>query len=214
MADLLIKDGQTYLFQGDSITDAGRRAAAAPFGTGYARLFIDLMTANRPDRQITWINKGIGGNRVTDLFDRWTDDTIRFQPDWVSILIGINDLHSVLRGVEPNVPVDLYREKYDAILTRLEQETDAQVLIIDPFYISTDGTGDSFRALVLQTIPGYIAVAQEMAAAHGCRHIPMHDIYAEHLKHREPDFYCPEPVHPGPSGHMVIANAMLGALTK
>jgi len=214
MADLLIQNGQTWLFQGDSITDAGRRAAAAPFGTGYARLFIDLVTAHYPERHITWINKGIGGNRVTDLFDRWTDDAIRFQPDWVSILIGINDLHSVLRGAEPNVPVELFREKYDAILTRLAQETDAQVLIIDPFYMSTDRAADSFRALVLDTIPGYIAVAREMAAAHGCRHIPMHDIFAEHLKHREPDFYCPEPVHPGPAGHLLIATKMLEALTK
>lgn len=213
MADLLVRDGQTFLFQGDSITDAGRRAAA-PFGAGYAKLFIDLVTANYPDRQITWINRGIGGNRVTDLFDRWTDDTIRFQPDWVSILVGINDLHSVLRGAEPKVPVELYRDKYDAILTRLEQETQAQVVIIDPFYISTDRTADSFRALVLQTIPDYIAVCRELARKHGCRHIPLHDIFAEHLKYRDPDFYCPEPVHPGPAGHMVIANALLQALTE
>ncbi len=214
MSDFLVQDGQTYLFQGDSITDAGRRAAAAPFGGGYAKLFIDLATANCPDRQITWINKGIGGNRVTDLFDRWTDDAIRFQPDWVSILVGINDLHSALRGVEGSVTPELFAEKYDGILSRLDAETDAQVLIIDPFYISADTCGDSFRAVVLETIPDYIAVSQEMAKSHGCRHIPMHDIYAEHLKHREPDFYCPEPVHPGPSGHMVVANAMIKALTE
>lgn len=214
MADFLVQDGQTYLFQGDSITDAGRRAAAAPFGTGYAKLLIDLATANCPDRQITWINKGIGGNRVTDLFDRWTDDAIRFQPDWVSVLVGINDLHSLLRRVEGSVNPELFREKYDGILARLEAETDAQVLLIDPFYISAETNGDGFRAVVLETIPDYIAVAQELAKAHGCRHIPMHDIFAEHLKHRAPDFYCPEPVHPGPSGHMVIANAMMKALTE
>ncbi|HUS81402.1 MAG TPA: SGNH/GDSL hydrolase family protein [Armatimonadota bacterium] len=213
MADFLVQDGQTYLFQGDSITDAGRRAAAAPFGTGYAKLFIDLVTAHYPERDITWINKGIGGNRVTDLFDRWTDDTIRFQPDWVSILIGINDLHSVLRGAQPNVPVELYRERYDAILSRLEDETDAGVLLIDPFYMSADTAGDGFRRLVLDTIPSYIEVVHEMAESHGCRHIPMHEIFAEHLKYREPDFYCPEPVHPGPAGHLLIATKMLEALT-
>ncbi len=189
MSDFLVQDGQTYLFQGDSITDAGRRAAAAPFGAGYAKLFIDLATANCPDRQINWINKGIGGNRVTDLFDRWTDDAIRFQPDWVSILVGINDLHSLLRRVEGSVNPELFREKYDGILTRLDEETDAQALIIDPFYIS-----------VLEMMPDYIAVALELAEAHGCRHIPMHDIFAEQLKYREPDFFCNEPVHPGPGG--------------
>ncbi len=214
MSDFLVQVGQTYLFQGDSITDAGRRAAAAPFGGGYAKLFIDLATANCPDRQINWINKGIGGNRVTDLSDRWTDDAIRLQPDWVSILVGINDLHSLLRGTDPNVPVDLFASKYEGILERLNEETDAQVLLIDPFYISAETCGESFRCVVLETIPDYIAVVQGLAKAHGYRHIAMHDIYAEHLKHREADFYCPEPVHPGPSGHMVIANAMMNALTE
>jgi len=214
MADFLVQDGQTYLFQGDSITDAGRRAAAAPFGTGYAKLFIDLVTADYPEREIAWINKGIGGNRVTDLCDRWTDDAIRFQPDWVSILIGINDLHSVLRGAQPNVPVELYREKYGAILRRLEDETDASVLLIDPFYISTETSGDSFRKVVLDAIPEYIEVVGEMADSHGCRHIPMHDIFAEQLKFREPDFYCPEPAHPGPAGHMLIASRLLRVLTE
>ncbi|HCA46082.1 MAG TPA: GDSL family lipase, partial [Armatimonadetes bacterium] len=74
------------------MTDAGRRTTAAPFGTGYAKLTVDLVTARYPERRIHWINKGIGGNRVTQLAERWTDDVIRHEPDWVSILIGINDV--------------------------------------------------------------------------------------------------------------------------
>ncbi len=214
MSEFLVQDGQTYIFQGDSITDAGRRAAAAPFGTGYAKLTIDLVTAKYPERKINWINKGIGGNRVTQLAERWTDDTIRHDPDWVSILIGINDLHSMLRQGEPIVPVDLFREKYDEIISRTISETGAQVLIIDPFYISIDSAGQSWRTIVLEALPAYIKVAREMAQKHGCRHIPMHDIYQEHLALREADVFCAEPVHPGPTGHMCIANAILDALTE
>ncbi|MGC9318667.1 MAG: SGNH/GDSL hydrolase family protein [Armatimonadota bacterium] len=214
MADLPVQDGQTYIFQGDSITDAGRRAAAAPHGTGYAKLTIDLVTAKYPEREIRWLNKGIGGNRVTQLAERWTDDVIRHQPDWVSILIGINDLHSVIRQAEPMVPAELYREKYDEILTRTAEETDARVLLLDPFYISADSAEGSFRALVMERIPQYIEVVQQMAKEHGCRHIATHELFQQHLKYRESEFFCPEPVHPGPSGHMVIANAIVEALTE
>lgn len=214
MADFLVQDGQTYIFQGDSITDAGRRAAAAPFGTGYAKLTIDLVTAKYPERNIRWINKGIGGNRVTQLAERWTDDVIRHQPDWLSILIGINDVHSVLRQAEPMVPVELFREKYEEILTRTREETGAQVLLLDPFYITIDDDSPSWRAVVMEALPAYIEVVHEMVEKFGCRHIATHDLFQQHLKYRESEVFCPEPVHPGPTGHMIIANAIVEALTE
>lgn len=214
MAEFLLQDGQTYIFQGDSITDTGRRAANAPLGTGYAKLTVDTVTAKYPERRIRWINRGIGGNRVTQLAERWTDDVIRHEPDWVSILIGINDVHSMLRQMEPIVPVELYREKYDEIISRTIAETGAQVLIIDPFYMSIDSAGQDWRTVVLDALPKYIRVSREMAERHGCRHIPMHEIFQEHLAVREAEVFCPEPVHPGPTGHMVIANAIIDALTE
>ena len=212
MAELAVQDGQTYLFQGDSITDAGRRAAAAPYGIGYAAIFIDMVTAQYPERNIRFINKGIGGDRVTGLYDRWTDDVIRHQPDWVSILIGINDLHSVLRAADPMVPVELYREKYEGILARTRQETDASIVLLDPFYMSIDGEGDGFRAMVLETIPAYLAVVHEMAEKYQTRHVPLHDVFARQLQYRDSDVFCPEPVHPNHTGHVVIATALLQAL--
>jgi len=42
--------------------------------------------------------------------------------------------------------------------------------------------------------------------------VVLHDIFAEHLKYRESEVFCPEPVHPGRTGHVVIANAVLEAL--
>lgn len=214
MSDFLVQDGQTFIFQGDSITDTGRRAASAPFGTGYAKLTIDLVTAKYPERDILWINKGIGGNRVTQLAERWTDDVIRHDPDWVSVLIGINDIHSVVRGAEPVVPVELYREKYDEILSRTADETDARMLLLDPFYISIDTSEASFRSIILAKLPEYVEVVHEMAEKHQCHHIRTHDLFQEQLRYRESEFFCPEPVHPNACGHMIIANAIIDTLTK
>ncbi len=213
MADFPVLDGQLFLFQGDSITDAGRRGGAAPLGEGYASIFTQLMTAAYPDREVRYINKGIGGDNTVGLRNRWEDDVIRHRPDWLSILIGINDLHTFLYQSNPCVGVDVYREKYDSILATTREKTRAQIVLLDPFYISLDDRGQSFRSTVLQTIGDYIAVVDEMAAKYGTYHLKTHELFARHLQHREADYFCPEPVHPNRAGHIVIAQAMMDVLS-
>ncbi len=122
MSDFWIKDGETMLFIGDSITDCGRRGAEAPLGSGYVSLFSELATARYPDRQIRYINKGIGGNKITDLSERWRDDVLFHKPDRLSIKIGINDLHSHLRGADGGVSPELFAERYDGVLALTKQE--------------------------------------------------------------------------------------------
>jgi hypothetical protein len=67
MAELPVKEGETFLFIGDSITDCGRRAPATPLGEGYVAYFVDIATSHRPERGIKWINKGIGGDNIGNL---------------------------------------------------------------------------------------------------------------------------------------------------
>jgi lysophospholipase L1-like esterase len=210
MAQLAVQDGQTFLLIGDSITDCGRRYEAAPYGSGYVGLLIELITTRWPERAIRYLNKGIGGNRVTDLRDRWHDDVMRHRPDWLSIMIGINDLHSTFGdgGVDPA----LFRETYDAILKEATTEFGPQVVLLEPFYVSTDTEGNSFRARVLELIPEYLSVVHDMADRYGARLVRTHEVFQRQLVYREPDVFCPEPVHPHRSGHLIIAHALLQAL--
>jgi acyl-CoA thioesterase I len=213
MSDLAVQDGQTLLFIGDSITDCGRRDVAAPYGNGYVSLLIELVAARWPERDIRYINKGIGGNRVTDLRARWQDDVVRHRPEWLSVKIGINDLHSYLGGAPDGVSPALFRELYDSILAEAAEAFSPQIVLIDPFYLSTDTSGASFRSKVLETIPEYIGVVHDMAAKHGARLVKTHEIFQRQLTCREPDVFCPEPVHPYRSGHLIIAEALLDALS-
>ena len=66
----------------------------------------------------------------------------------------------------------------------------------------------------MEALPAYIEVTRQMAAKFGCRHIATHEIYQQHLQYRESEKFCAEPVHPGPTGHMIIANAIVAALTE
>lgn len=205
-----IKPGQTLLFTGDSITDCGRRAANAPMGNGYASMINDLIVARYPAHRLNVINTGISGNTVRDLFNRWTDDVIRYQPDWLSIKIGINDIHRVLRNVpDAAVTPEQFEDLYDKILARVKKETKANIILVDPFYISNDNATDSFRWLVLKGLPDYIKTVEKMAKKYKTRRVKTHEIFKQQLKYYPADKFCPEPVHPNPTGHMVIAQAWL-----
>ena len=210
-----IRNGQTILFIGDSITDCGRRAAERPLGAGYVRMFRDMLIAREPAKGIAVINKGIGGDRVTGLRNRWEDDVLRHRPDWLSVKIGINDLHSALRQAPDPVPVELYHECYDDILSRTKARLpQCRILLIDPFYTSTDRSPSSFRKGVLDLIPKYIGVVHAMSRKYGTRRVRTHDMFRKLLRYHEPDVFCPEPVHPNPTGHLVIAEAVYAALSK
>ncbi len=200
------------LFIGDSITECGRRGADAPLGGGYVRLFTELATANYPDRVIRYINKGIGGNRITHLKERWHDDVFENRPNRLSIKIGINDLHSVLRAAEGPVSPALFEEIYEELLSSTADTLGCPVTLLSPFYISTDRTSDTFRRRVLDFIPEYISVVEKMSERHGTGLICLHTLFAAQLKTRDAEAFCPEPVHPNRTGHMVIAKALFDSL--
>ncbi len=208
-----IKSGQTILFIGDSITDCGRRGPNMPLGVGYVKLFADMCVARHSGKAITIINKGIDGDVVTGLRDRWSDDVILNKPDWLSIKIGINDLHRTLNQNPNSVPPELYREAYEDILKRTREAfPKCKILLIDPFYISTDDAPTSTRAAVLKLLPEYLKVVNSLSKKYETRHIKTHDLFKRLLKSYKPDTLCPEPVHPNPTGHMVIADAVYTAL--
>lgn len=212
MGDLCFQDGQTVLFIGDSITDCGRRGPAAPLGDGYVSLLAEMITARWPERRIRYINTGIGGDRVTGMKNRWQDDVIRHEPDWLSVKIGINDLHSALLQGPDAVPPERYRDCYDWILADARKKTSAQFILVEPFYISQDQTGQTLRSQVLGLIPEYIAVVRGMADKYDARLVRTHDAFQNHLAYRGADTFCPEPVHPNRAGHIVLATEVLSVL--
>lgn len=207
-----VQSGQLVLCIGDSITDCGRRNDKAPYGDGYVSLLRELVIARHPEREIRWLNRGIGGNTVEDLKNRWEDDCLREKPDWLTIKIGINDLHQTLRKGERAVDPARFRTLYTEILDRAKAATKAQVVLIDPFYLSTDAETDSFRAQVLKLLPEYLAVVAEMARTFGTRRVKTQELFDAQMKHRSPNDFAPEPVHPYRLGHVVMANAVYEAL--
>lgn len=210
-----IKNGQTVLFIGDSITDCGRRAAERPLGNGYVKLFHDMLTTREPEKKVNIINKGIGGDTVTGLQTRWTDDVLAHKPEWISIKIGINDLHRTLRQNADAIPPEVFRNAYSDILSRTKSALPkCEILLIEPFYISVEKNAHSFRKSVLDLLPEYIAVVREMSKKYKTRLVKTHEMFQKLLKHYDADTFCPEPVHPYLTGHLAIAEAVYSTLSK
>jgi lysophospholipase L1-like esterase len=210
---LVIPAGSTVLFTGDSITDSDRRGASAPLGNGYVSMVADLVLAKYPEHDLRLINTGISGNNIRDLFDRWTDDVIRLQPDWLSIMIGINDINAWLsktpgRSVSPEEYAELYLKN----LERVKSETSAKIILIDSFYISTDHGSESYRSRILRHLPTYLETVSKMVEKFGTFHVRYHDMFQHLLKKNAPDRFCPEPVHPNRSGHLLMAYEWLRVL--
>lgn len=212
---LKIKNNESILFVGDSITDCGRRDINRPLGDGYVKFFSDFMTAREPAKRITIINKGISGNTVKDLQARWYDDVLRHKPDWLSIKIGINDLHRYMANTPESVSPEEFIASYDDILSQTKQRIPhCKILLIEPFYISNEKSHTSIRHDVLKLIPEYISVVRKMHQKYRTKIVKTHTVFSKLLKYYESDTFCPEPVHPNSTGHLVIAEAVYSALSK
>ena len=211
MAGIKLRSGEKLVFAGDSITDCGR-FQFPPLGNGYVYIFSNLLLAKHPDVQVNIVNAGVSGNTVIDLKSRWEDDVLSIGPDWVSILIGINDIHRHLSG-QPGLDPESYYRNYREILelTR-ERLSHVRFILMAPFYISRATVGDSFRRRVLELLPAYIDRVRQLSREFNAVFIDLHAMFQQLLKYRDPTVYAPEAVHPTPAGHTAIALAILEAL--
>ncbi len=189
------------LFQGDSITDAGRdKRNYHDVGPGYPKYAVEHITQAFPDTEFEFINFGISGNRTDQLFDRLYKDGIAFQPDIISILIGINDIWHRHGGDRVETTDAQIATNYRAILERLKAQTNAKIVILAPFLLdSTDK--EEWRPEVERLLPIVRSLAAEFADAY----IPLDTLFAEALKTQpEPQFYAADGVHPNENGRAFI----------
>lgn len=196
------------LFQGDSITDCGRDRSstdantAGALGTGYALFAAAASLAARPDRALKFFNRGISGNKVPDLMQRWRTDTIDLQPDVLSILIGVNDFwHKLDHGYTGTVAD--YEEQYLTLLDETRRALPKVYLIIfEPFVLRCG-------AVTARWFPEFDqrrAVAARVAAHANATFVPLQAIFDRKVRSSPPEYWAADGVHPTPAGHALIAN--------
>jgi acyl-CoA thioesterase I len=200
----IIQDGSVVLFQGDSITDAGRsREDDNDLGSGYPALTAAWFAALHPGTNVRFINRGISGNRAGDLRTRWQADCLDLKPDLVSILIGINDTWRRYDSQDPT-SVETYQDNFRAILRQTAQ-SGAQILILEPFLLPVPEDRKTWRV----DLDPKIQAARELAREFNSSYIALDGLFAQASVRRDPAFWLPDGVHPSLAGHALIAQAWL-----
>jgi len=157
----MIPAESTVLFQGDSITDAGRaRDQFDSLGQGYAMIAAAWYNATYPEHKVRFLNRGISGNRSCDLVTRWDADCIALKPDIVSIMIGIND---TWRGVDSNMPTtaEQFKSNYRAILQATTERLAARIIILEPFLLVNQPNYAAMRADLNAKIDAIMSLTNE-----------------------------------------------------
>lgn len=199
---------QRILFQGDSITDVGRsREVDRLSGSGYPTLIAAQLGYEAPGAY-EFLNRGISGNRISDLLARIKVDIINLQPDVLSILIGVNDVwHEAAH--QNGVHTALYETLYDVLITEVKAALpEIRILILEPFVLrgsATEAAFDEFSA----EVPLRAAAAKRVAEKHGLEYIPLQEKFEAACRLAPPEYWLADGVHPTPAGHELIARAWL-----
>lgn len=205
-----ILDGQTILFTGDSITDCGRDRPIGMgngLGNGYVSLVNGFWSATNPECNIKVLNTGISGNRVTDLDGRWQEDVLDIAPDWLSIMIGINDVWRQFDNPDMDqVQINLYEKVYRKLLEQTRGSLKGLVLMT-PYLIEPD-LSDPMRAQMNR----YSALVEKFATEFDAVFVNTQAAFDKYLKHRSSQTLCGDRVHPNLTGHMIIARSFLAEI--
>ncbi len=210
----LIQPSDTVLFQGDSITDAGRKRDQGDqpnhqpaMGGGYAWMAASQLLVGRAD-DLKVFNRGISGNKVYQLADRWQQDCLDLKPNVLSILIGVNDVSHMLKG-RFDGSVEIYEQDYHALLKRTKAALPKVKLVVcEPFVLRCGAVDDRW----FPTFDGYRAAARRAAEAAGAVFVPFQTMFDRAVKFAPPEHWAQDGVHPSDFGNSLMAHAWLEAV--
>ena len=214
MPDILpnFPPNSTILFQGDSITDGGRWHTSDPnhyFGQGYMFIVAAHCGARHPKSNWTFVNRGISGNKVTDLAARWQTDTLDINPDVLSILIGINDS---LNDKDPGAAA--YEIIYSDILQQtVESNPSIKIILCEPFALPVGYLIENYISIAADVKQRQDAVAR-LASKFNATIVPLQRAFDEACDVAPAEYWLWDGIHPTAAGNQLIADEWLKAATS
>lgn len=204
----LVQSGDTILFQGDSITDAGRNKEQtalvnqqSAFGNGYAWMAASQMLVSHPNDKFRCFNRGISGNKVYQLAERWQTDCLDLKPDLLSVLIGVNDIWHKLNGNYEGT-VEIYEQDYRKLLERTQDVLpQVKLVVCEPFVLRCGAVTDKW----FPEFDEYRAAARRVSDSTGARFVPFQAMFDRAIEFAPPEYWSADGVHPSPQGASLMA---------
>lgn len=211
---MLLKANQKLVMIGDSITDCGRTQPIGeglfePYGKGYVNLVNGLLGATYPELAIRVVNVGTSGHTTRDLKARWERDVLALKPDWVTCMIGTNDVWRQF-DLPMQSEVHVLPAEYEANLDALVKQTVKKVrgfVLLTPFFMEPNRK-DPMR----EQMDRYGAIVKKIAGKYKTHFVDTQAAFDKVLKHYYPATLGWDRVHPSTVGHTVIARALLSEL--
>lgn len=201
------------LFQGDSITDSGRDFNYDPnMGYGYATMTAGKILMDYPG-QFRFLNRGISGNRIVDVYARIKKDIINLKPDYLSILIGVNDVwHEI--SEQNGVSAEKFRMVYDLLIRELKEALpELKILILEPFVLEGPATKHAIDTFTTE-VAKRAAVCKELAEEHGLIFIPLQKKLEALARATSNTYVLIDGVHPNTAGYELISRELYAAYSK
>jgi lysophospholipase L1-like esterase len=207
-----LSQGDIILFQGDSITDAGRKKddaganSGAALGKGYPFIAASELLNKYPEKNLQIYNKGISGNKVFQLAERWDADCLGLEPTVLSILVGVNDFwHTLTNGYTGTIRT--YRDDFATLIDRTKSKLPNVKLVIgEPYAVI------GVKAVDAKWYPAfneYRQAARELADKYDAVFIPYQAIYDKAQKTAPGAYWTADGVHPSLAGAALMAQAWL-----
>ena len=207
---------KVILFQGDSITDAERcKSNDFNCGNGYPNLVKAQLGFENPDKYVFY-NRGVSGDRVIDMYARIVCDVLNLKPDYMSVLIGVND---IWHGIDwaNGTGLERYEKVYNMFIEEIKAELpDIKIMILEPFVLrgrSTDDTPEQpDRFEKFKTGVSEMAkAARRVAEKNGLVFVELQDKFDKACELAEPSYWLADGVHPTAMGHELIKRVWLKA---
>lgn len=207
------------LFQGDSITDCSRNGDYFfKIGTGYANAVTAELGAKYPN-EYEFVNMGISGNRIVDLFARIKSDFINLNPDVASIYIGVNDSWHEIKHVN-GVSTEKFETIYDMMICEIYASCpDIKLILIAPFVLegketcNTEDCPDRLNRFITDVGEKAQAV-KRIAQKYNLPLIDLQTAFDEACEVASPDYWTIDGVHPTLAGHNIIKNLWIQEFEK
>jgi lysophospholipase L1-like esterase len=203
------KKSLVILFQGDSITDGNRGCSKDPnhiMGHGYAFSIASRVGADFAEANHVFYNRGISGNKVTDLQKRWQTDTLDIKPDLLSVLVGINDTAMLVskQAVE-DADIDLFETTYRDILTQSKQQNPDTVFVLClPFVYAVanvKGNWNKYSSIAARLTERVKKLAVEFNAVV----VDFQAVFDKAVKKAPIEYWIWDGIHPTVAGHELMA---------
>ena len=208
---MIFENGDRIVFAGDSVTDMGStnpvgEGLREALGQGYVRRIENLLSAVYPEVMTRVTNSGISGNTSRSLLARWQRDVVDLHPQWVSIMIGVNDVwrqFDTPQIGENAVLPDEYERNLIAMIESVKDNVKG-IFLITPYYMEPL-KADPMRA----RLDEYGAICKKLAQQYGCILVDVQSAFDSYFRYRHSSYIAWDRVHPNQIGATIIAREFL-----